>query len=222
LYISLQGNSIRDVQHAGHLEHGGHVLLVLQVAEAPHGFGRHLFRPGDLQDRSAVSARSVPSGPRSARPPARRPRSSEWWRRAPRHVIHGRAHHVQVIGTDVGDHPDGGVHDALLGHRCRSGRTAMHSMTMAWPFPPRPVEDADLLADVRAAHAHHRFFGGVGRMSRAFDPVTLATVRIPASLSAAPIRRVTEDFPRLPLTWIRIGMARKARRRRSASRTREW
>ncbi len=56
-----------------------------------------------------------------------------------------------------------------------------------------------------------------GYMRRGFVPVVLATVRKPPARMHAAINRVTEDFPRVPLTWMRIGMPCKYRRWECAS-----
>ena len=45
-----------------------------------------------------------------------------------------------------------------------------------------------------------------GRMKRGTVPVVLATLRTPASRSPAAMRRVTLVLPRVPFTWIRIGI----------------
>ena len=96
---------------------------------------------------------------------------------------------------------------------CRSGRTAMHSATSA----RAPVRLAS-----RSSHACSRMLAGAhrltgcsepsARMSRAAVPVVFASVGIPASRNAAATSRVTVDLPRVPLTWMRIGTAARARR----------
>jgi hypothetical protein len=43
-------------------------------------------------------------------------------------------------------------------------------------------------------------------------PVVFAVTRFPAARSPAAISRVTEDFPRVPFTWIRTGMEKRLRR----------
>ena len=101
---------------------------------------------------------------------------------------------------------------------CRSGRTAMHSMIIAWAFSRRARSKIVICSQMFGVE--RRTTGSSlpsGRIRRAFEPVTLATVRIPPSRSAAAIRRVTEDLPRLPLTWTRIGIACRARRCRRVS-----
>ena len=50
-----------------------------------------------------------------------------------------------------------------------------------------------------------------GRIMRARVPVVLATVHNPASRRAPATRRVTLDLPRVPATWIRVGIRLRRR-----------
>jgi hypothetical protein len=85
--------------------------------------------------------------------------------------------------------------------RCKSGRTAMHSMTSA---SQRSATAA------RTTASCSRMFGPPRRRMRvsvpstwtsaAALPVVLATTRRPPPRSPAPINRATDDLPRVPLT----------------------
>jgi hypothetical protein len=49
-------------------------------------------------------------------------------------------------------------------------------------------------------------------MYLAADPVVFATVRTPPALKPAAISLATDDLPRVPLTWILMGTARRFER----------
>ena len=90
---------------------------------------------------------------------------------------------------------------------CRAGSSAMHSTTTAWASN-RSARLTTLICSRMFAGDLRRIVSSLpsGRISLGRVPVVLARVRMPDRRSAAAIRRVTFDFPRVPFTWIRMGM----------------
>ena len=90
---------------------------------------------------------------------------------------------------------------------CRTGSSAMHSTTTA-RAPCRRANRRNASCSRTFAGARRRTGSSrpSGSRTRAAVPVVFATAGIPASRSADQMSRVTVDFPRVPLTWMRMGI----------------
>ena len=87
-----------------------------------------------------------------------------------------------------------------------SGVTAMHSITIA-SAPHSIARRTMRVCSIRFGRPTRKtsISRPSGSMMRAWVPVVFARVRMPPARIPAAISRVTEDLPRVPLTWIRSG-----------------
>src|SRR5262245_20161623 len=95
----------------------------------------------------------------------------------------------------------------------RRGWSAMHSITSA-SAPSRAATPMMRRCSMMFA-CPARWIGysvPSGMIIRGREPVALAQTRTPCARSAPAIRRTTEDLPRVPFTWMRIGIAARLRR----------
>src|SRR5262245_36096387 len=96
---------------------------------------------------------------------------------------------------------------------CRRGWSAMHSITSA-SAPSRAATPMMRRCSMMFAWPARWIGYSVpsGMIMRGSEPVALAQTRTPWARSAPAIMRTTEDFPRVPFTWIRIRIAARLRR----------
>src|SRR5215467_11885059 len=99
-----------------------------------------------------------------------------------------------------------------------SGRIAMHSATIASaPSSAARATNRSCSRTEAGPRRGHTSSRPSGRIRRGSEPVVLATTLRPLARSAAAIRRVVVDLPRVPATWMRTGMAHNVRRCRHAT-----
>ena len=80
----------------------------------------------------------------------------------PRHVVHGGPHHIEVVGTDVGDDADRASYQAKLRDRLKlGGHGHAFEDDCLGPIFDRAPDDPSLLDDVRLPDPEHIDLGAV-------------------------------------------------------------